>query len=364
MLHNHRNAPAPREEPPVPAIVMRPSVVPAGIPVTQEEILSLVGKLHPDLPPAIKRMIANTQVQTRFMIRPAEEVLGSRDVEQDFALAVPALVDLAERACRLAMENAGVAPEEISSLVLTSTTGFFMPGIGSFLHNRLGLSTDTRLLEFAQAGCAGGALILARAREQALFYPGSKVLACGVEGFSLFLRPDAKDYDHIFDSLGGDGAAACVVQDVDPAEVDGGLLLQETREFLVPGTLDAYRLWTNANGPHFSATKEASSLVRKHLMPLLLSWLKDIDAWPAQFFVAHTGGPAILNMFSEALDLPDGALDRSWKSLHTGGNMGSVGLLWSLQGLWDERPKAGDRGVLWAPGPGIRGAAAVGEWVG
>jgi alkylresorcinol/alkylpyrone synthase len=85
---------------------------------------------------------------------------------------------------------------------------------------------------------------------------------------------------------------------------------------------------------------------------------RDVRHW-----IAHTGGPKVLQAFEGALALPEGALRASWRSLHEVGNLSSASVLFVLRDVLDEAaPRPGDRGVLMAMGPGFCSELVLLEW--
>ena len=81
----------------------------------------------------------------------------------------------------------------------------------------------------------------------------------------------------------------------------------------------------------------------------------DVDDW-----IAHPGGPRVLESFSAALDLAPAALATSWDVLARAGNMSSAAVLHVLA-EGGARP-AGTRGVLFALGPGVTAEIVLLEW--
>jgi alkylresorcinol/alkylpyrone synthase len=80
-------------------------------------------------------------------------------------------------------------------------------------------------------------------------------------------------------------------------------------------------------------------------------------------WIAHTGGPKVLKAFEESLELPAGALDRSWKSLREIGNLSSASVLFVLGELLDSgEANKGDRGLLMAMGPGFCAELVLLQW--
>jgi alkylresorcinol/alkylpyrone synthase len=85
---------------------------------------------------------------------------------------------------------------------------------------------------------------------------------------------------------------------------------------------------------------------------------RDVAHW-----IAHTGGPKVLEAFEGALELPRDALRLSWRSLEEVGNLSSASVLFVLGDLVASgAPRAGDRGLLVAMGPGFCAELVLLEW--
>ena len=84
----------------------------------------------------------------------------------------------------------------------------------------------------------------------------------------------------------------------------------------------------------------------------------DVRHW-----IAHTGGPKVIEAFRRALALPPDALERSWRSLREVGNLSSASVLFVLGDLLaanEARP--GDVGLLAAMGPGFSAELLLLRW--
>ncbi len=65
----------------------------------------------------------------------------------------------------------------------------------------------------------------------------------------------------------------------------------------------------------------------------------------------------------EALELPDGALDVTWNSLRTVGNLSSTSVLMVLEDtMRDHRPEPGSFGMMLAMGPGFCSELVLLRW--
>ncbi|MFM6852029.1 MAG: 3-oxoacyl-[acyl-carrier-protein] synthase III C-terminal domain-containing protein, partial [Terrabacter sp.] len=71
-------------------------------------------------------------------------------------------------------------------------------------------------------------------------------------------------------------------------------------------------------------------------------------------WVAHPGGPKVLDAMQEALEVDREALGVTWRSLDRIGNLSSASVLHVLADtLADHTPEPGSWGVLMAMGPGF-----------
>ena len=85
---------------------------------------------------------------------------------------------------------------------------------------------------------------------------------------------------------------------------------------------------------------------------------RDVRHW-----VAHTGGPKVLEAFRGGLGLPEEAIARSWRSLREVGNLSSASVLFVLADLLESgEPRSGDVGLLAAMGPGFSAELVLLRW--
>ena len=97
-------------------------------------------------------------------------------------------------------------------------------------------------------------------------------------------------------------------------------------------------------------------VVREHVGGDVDAFLGDhgLTRGRVRHWIAHTGGPKVLEAFESALALPREALARSWRSLREVGNLSSASVLFVLGDLLDAAAaRPGDLGLLVAMGPGF-----------
>ena len=89
----------------------------------------------------------------------------------------------------------------------------------------------------------------------------------------------------------------------------------------------------------------------------------DLDISAISSWVAHPGGPKVLEAMERALELDDGELDVTWRSLREVGNLSSTSVLLVLdETLRRHRPEPGSLGLLLALGPGFCSELVLLEW--
>ncbi|BCJ61931.1 1,3,6,8-tetrahydroxynaphthalene synthase [Micromonospora endophytica] len=341
----------------------KPSVsVPENV-ITIEETLRLAERLHggkPQLPLAL-RLIQNTGVQKRHIVRPLEETINhpgfekrNQIYEYESKKRCPEVIDRA-------LVNAGVAPADIDAIIYVSCTGFLMPSLTAWLINTMGFRFDTRQIPIAQLGCAAGGAAINRAYDFCAAHPEANVLIVSCELCSLCYQPvDDNIGSLLSDGLFGDAVAAAVMRGV------GGVGVEVERHgsYLIPNTEDWISYAVRETGFHFQLDRRVPGTMEP-LAPVLreLSAGHGWDVRDLDFYVIHAGGPRILDDLAKFLDVDREMFRHSWATLTEYGNIASAVVLDALRRLFEEKPpKIGATGLIAGFGPGITAEMALGRW--
>lgn len=269
---------------------------------------------------------------------------------------IGAAVDLGAQAVRGALRSAGLRATEVDLLMFTSVTGVATPSVDARLVGRLGLRPDVKRLPVFSLGCVAGAAGVARLHDYLLGRPGQVAVLLSVELCSLtFQRNDATPANLVATALFGDGAAALVATGAH-REAQAGPVVVDTRSRMYPDTGRVMGWDIGSSGFKVVLDPTVPDVVRRYLADDVRGFLdehglkpKDIAHW-----VCHPGGPKVLEAVSEALSLPEGALDVTWRSLAEVGNLSSSSVLHVLRDtLAQRRPEPGTPGLLIAMGPGF-----------
>jgi alkylresorcinol/alkylpyrone synthase len=305
----------------------------------------------------LEGMFRNVLVGGRHLALP----IGDYDELRTWGQANDAWIRVAEdiggRALVDALARAGRGVRDLDFLIFVSVTGIATPSIDARLVNRLGLRPDVKRVPIFGLGCVAGAAGISRAFDFQRGNPDAVIALLSVELCSLtFQSRDLSVPNLVASGLFGDGAAAVVFAPPVPESSGPRIDVVATRSVFYPDSERVMGWDISEQGFQIVLSADVPEVVRRHLK-------HDVDAFLAAhgltradiaWWVSHPGGPKVLEAMAEALELPPGALDLSWKTLREHGNLSSTSVLLVLRELLETRPPApGSHGVLLAMGPGF-----------
>jgi alkylresorcinol/alkylpyrone synthase len=303
-------------------------------------------------------------VRGRHLSLPIEEYPALRSFEARNSAWTSCAVELGEQAVREAVAKAGLELRDLGHIFFVTVTGLATPSIDARLCNRLGLRSDIRRTPIFGLGCVAGAAGTARMSEWLRAFEDQHAVLLAVELCSLTLqREDLSVANIIASGLFGDGAAALVMSG---ARAGGrGPTVVATGSVLYPDT-ERVMGWDFVDtGFKVVLSAKVPEVVRAHVRHDVDVFLHahGLERSRIKHWIAHTGGPKVLEAFASALELPAGALDRSWSSLREVGNLSSASVLFVLGGLLESGEAApGDYGLLMAMGPGFCAELVLLRW--
>jgi len=339
---------------------------------------ALIG-LRPAQRALLDRLHRNCGVGTRHTVLPLAEygTLGGVATTND--RYIEEATALGERALRGALDAAGVDPQDVGLLMLTSVTGVAVPSIDVRLISRLGLRPDVKRLPVFGLGCVAGAAGLARLHDYLRGWPGHAAALLAVELCTLTV-PSAgvTTADMIVSGLFGDGAAAVVAagdgfavgRSVAGGSAAGGGSSRlprviATRSAVYPDSERALGWRLGDDGFRIELTTELSAVVERGLAGSVSAFLAghglttdDIGTW-----ICHPGGPKVLDAARDSLKLPERALAESRASLAAEGNLSSVSVLRILERVISgTTARAGSFGLVIGLGPGVSAELILLQW--
>lgn len=322
----------------------------------------------PDSPgkAGILEVFRNARIDGRSLAMPVEWYLEPHGfAERNEAYATIGL-DLVEGASRDALAASGLAPEEVTAVVMVSTTGIATPSLDARLSNRLGFRPGIARVPLFGLGCAGGVAGLSRAADLAKADPDAHVLLVAMELCSLSFdittalglgRGAVDKKSLVAASLFSDGCAAALVSGDRTGAA--GLNWIAGASHLFPQT-ERVMGWDVADD-HLEVVLSPGipDLVRREVAGILAPFLAEHNSGTRpRHWALHPGGARVVDAFREALALQGDELRFTEHVLRKHGNMSSPTALFVLKEALAEAA-AGDRVLAAALGPGFCGEFAL-----
>ncbi|KAF8674776.1 hypothetical protein HU200_048058 [Digitaria exilis] len=327
-----------------------------------------------DLKEKFKRICRKSMIKKRYMHLTEDILLAnpnmasysepSLNVRQE--ILVEEVPKLGAAAAEKALKEWGLPRSQITHIIFCTTSGVEMPGADSRVIKLLGLSPSVKRVMLYHQGCFAGGTVLRIAKDLAENNRGARVLiVCSEITVVTFRGPSEDHLDSLVGQvLFGDGASSVIVG-ADPIERVERPLFQmvSAAETILPNSDGAIEGHLKEVGLTFHLQERVPDLISANIERLLEESFKPlgISDWNSIFWVAHPGGPAILNMVEAKAGIDKERLRATRHVLSEYGNMSSACVLFILDEMRKSSVKDGrattgdgmDWGVLFGFGPGL-----------
>lgn len=307
-------------------------------------------------PRAVERLFSRAGVDSRSSLRPLSDVFTDATFAERNAAYQEAMIRTGIELARTALARAHLSNVDI--VVSSSCTGFMIPSVDAHIANALQLGPRLVRLPVTQAGCAGGAVALARAADYLRANPEAAALVIAVEFSSLtFQARDASATSLVASALFADGGAAAVLFGArHPRAGTAAVEFVNATSCFMPDSLGSMGYDIVDSGWKLVLDKRLPDFLRGHLRPMTLEFLRENGAHLEQIsaFAIHPGGRKVLDVAEEELGLSPADLEPSRSILRKHGNMSSATILFVLQrALNNLGPGRFALGIGFGPGFGV-----------
>ncbi|HBA86117.1 MAG TPA: 3-oxoacyl-ACP synthase [Verrucomicrobia bacterium] len=269
-------------------------------------------------------------------------------------------------AARKAMTEAQRDISQIGGLVVNTCTGYLCPGLSSYLVEDLRLGDSVKALDMAGMGCGGALPNLECAAGLIARGNPPSILSVSVEICSATLFMGSDPGLIVSNSIFGDGAAACIVENAsapDPART--GFQLLDFEAGIFPQHREQLRYRQEGGRLRNVLSRKVPVLGAKTARTVLDRLLQrrrlPIDA--IRWWAVHAGGTTVLDQVGKELGLNEDQLRYSTEVFRDYGNMSSPTVLFVMKSILEKgRPASGDKGILVSFGAGFSAYACLVEF--
>jgi predicted naringenin-chalcone synthase len=301
-----------------------------------------------------QRIFANSGVRTRqAAVSPLLEDVSDWSTERRMRRYQVEAIPLGKEAVGRALTDAGLAADELGLLAVCSCTGYATPGLDILLARDMGMSPSMHRLFVGHMGCYAALPGLGTVSDFVVARGRPALLLC-TELTSLHIQPATARADIqqiVSHALFSDAAAAVVVV---PGDQASGYAVKEVAAVTDTTTADHMTWEVTDLGFRMGLSPQVPQVLSLHVRRLVDNLLVghgltigDVDGW-----AVHPGGPKILDVVEDQLELPPTAMEASREVLADYGNCSSPTVLLVLDAL--RRRAAPPRHVVMlAFGPGL-----------
>ncbi len=301
-----------------------------------------------------KRIFDNSGVRTRqAAVSPLLEDVSDWSTERRMRRYQVEAMPLGKEALGRALTDAGIAAADVGLFAVCSCTGYATPGLDILLARDMGMSPNVQRIFIGHMGCYAALPGLGAAADFVVARQQPAILLCA-ELTSLHLQPTATRADlHqiVSHALFSDAAAAVVLT---PNPTPLSYAVTEVAAVTDSATADHMTWEVTDLGFRMGLSPQVPNVLARHVRKLVDDLLtrhhltiSAVDGW-----AVHPGGPKILDVVQQQLELPGEALATSRAVLSAYGNCSSPTVLLVLDAL-RRQPVPPRHVVMLAFGPGL-----------
>jgi predicted naringenin-chalcone synthase len=294
-----------------------------------------------------------TRVRKRHMAwNPATDVgRESRGIGDRMKAYVGIVDEVAGEAVEDLLQS--TARQDVGSIVMASSTGYYGPTPDYFLAKRFGLKPTIRRTHIGHMGCFAAFNVIKTAMDSVVARPDEYTIGLCAEFSSLHFRPEPTREQAIVHNLFGDAVGAFTMAMREPGHGPQILATHTHQSF---DTSDMMTLSVLDDGVRMTLSPYVpfviASLIEQFIADLCAS--ADVDPAEIKHWAIHPGGPKIVDLIADKMGISERQLEATWHVLREYGNCASATVLVVLEHLVrNDRPQPGEIGVMLAFGPGL-----------
>lgn len=310
----------------------------------------------------VKKIFEGAAVDKRYSIMEPSEVFTATSFEEKNDIYSREMIVLGEQVLEKALKKANWDPQTLDYIITVSCTGIMIPSLDAYLINKMNLRQDIVRLPVTEMGCAAGISGIVYAKNFLKSNPGKRAAVIAVESpTATFQLNDFSMPNIVSAAIFGDGAACCLLssyeEDEGPEIID-----EEMYHFYDAEHMMGFKV-TNS-GLQMVLDIEVPDTIAAHFGDIIHPFLqknkleiKDLD-----HMIFHPGGKKIVTTVEALFSGLGKNIDDTKAVLKEYGNMSSATVLYVLERIMENKPQAGEKGLMLSFGPGFSAQRVLLQW--
>ena len=310
----------------------------------------------------VKKIFEGAAVDKRYSIMDPVEVFTATSFEEKNDIYSREVIVLGEQVLEKALEKAGWEPQTLDYIITVSCTGIMIPSLDAYLINKMKLKQDIVRLPVTEMGCAAGISGIIYAKNFLKANPGKRAAVIAVESpTATFQLNDFSMPNIVSAAIFGDGSACCLLSSY---EEDYGpeILDEEMYHFYDAEHMMGFKLTTS--GLQMVLDVEVPETISSHFGDIIHPFLKknNLEIADIDHMIFHPGGKKIISTVEALFSGLGKNIDDTKEVLKQYGNMSSATVLYVLERIMDNKPQAGEKGLMLSFGPGFSAQRVLLQW--
>jgi len=310
----------------------------------------------------VKKIFEGAAVDKRYSIMSPEEVFSDLSFARRNEIYARESIKLGKKCLENALEKANWQGSDLDYIITVSCTGIMIPSLDAYLINALKLRQDIIRLPVTEMGCAAGISGMIYAKNFLKANPGKRAAVIAVESpTATFQLNDFSMANIVSAAIFGDGAA-CVLLSSNEQDQGPEIIDEEMYHFYDAEKMMGFEL-TNT-GLKMVLDVDVPETIASNFAAIIHPFLaknnleiKDID-----HLIFHPGGKKIIQVVEELFGQLGKNINVTKEILRLYGNMSSATVLYVLESYLNQKPAAGEKGLMLSFGPGFSAQRILLQW--
>lgn len=322
---------------------------------TQKEVKELLLSMWPHKKSIIEKFVESTTVETRYLSLPLKYYRDLNDMGKRNVIWKAEALRLQKENIQKLLDQTQIDINDIGLIASVTTTGLAVPSLEALMMNEFPFSPGTKRLPIFGLGCLAGVAGMNRINDYLVGHPEKAALLMVTELCSLtFQLKDESISNMVGTTLFGDGSGAVLlVGKKHKMAKDAHFEILSTESIFYPETQRLMGWDMIDSGFQLVLSNDIPGLVKEKVGKNIDEFLtkNNMSRNDINFYIAHPGGPKVLDAICETMELSKDKLGLSFESLSKYGNASAASVINVLEKSISSDIDTHKIGLMMAMGP-------------